>query len=353
MRLLLDDGTGPVWPGAKRSAISLAGSLALHLAGLLALLTVQFSVTYIVPAMTSSRVTWLAPARDQPAPHVAKRKPIARPFLTKQLERALVPRPVIAPPSIPKTPEVAIVAPPVLRSPEPLPAPPPSVKTNVFEAATAKNMVPVSRSLPQPATGGFAPNATPLQQTRPEPQLQLGSFEAAKETGARTVAGLRPSAATGAFGDTAINTTSGRPASRAGNVTSGGFSDGSALEHTIARPAPISQGGFSDATQQAPAVVRSHAAAESPATAVEILEKPRALYTDQARRLRIEGEVLLEVLFGVSGDIQVLRVIRGLGHGLDESAQAAARSLRFKPAQRDGRPVSSVATVHIVFQLAY
>jgi len=45
--------------------------------------------------------------------------------------------------------------------------------------------------------------------------------------------------------------------------------------------------------------------------------------------------------------------VRGLGHGLDESALRAAQQIKFKPAQRDGRPVDSSATVHILFQLAY
>jgi TonB family protein len=49
----------------------------------------------------------------------------------------------------------------------------------------------------------------------------------------------------------------------------------------------------------------------------------------------------------------VLGVTRGLGYGLDEAAIAAARQIRFKPAQQDGHAVDSTATVHIVFELAY
>lgn len=66
----------------------------------------------------------------------------------------------------------------------------------------------------------------------------------------------------------------------------------------------------------------------------------------------IEGEVQLEVLFGASGEIHILRVVRGLGHGLDENAVHAAKAIRFLPAKRDGRAVDSTATVHIIFQLA-
>lgn len=88
------------------------------------------------------------------------------------------------------------------------------------------------------------------------------------------------------------------------------------------------------------------------ASAAQILDKPRPAYTEEARRLLIEGEVQLEVLFGASGEIHILRVVRGLGHGLDENAVHAAKAIRFLPAKRDGRAVDSTATVHIIFQLA-
>jgi TonB family protein len=85
----------------------------------------------------------------------------------------------------------------------------------------------------------------------------------------------------------------------------------------------------------------------------EITFKPNPVYTDEARRLKLEGEVLLEVMFGANGQLHVNRVVRGLGHGLDEAAIAAANKMRFKPALRNGQPVDSTAVVHVVFQLAY
>ena len=85
---------------------------------------------------------------------------------------------------------------------------------------------------------------------------------------------------------------------------------------------------------------------------VEIVFKPTPEYTDEARSARIEGTVSLELEFTAAGDVRVLRVVRGLGHGLDEAAQRAALRIRFKPAQSDGRPVDSRATVHITFRLS-
>jgi TonB family protein len=90
-----------------------------------------------------------------------------------------------------------------------------------------------------------------------------------------------------------------------------------------------------------------------PTTAVEITFKPNPVYTNEARSLKLEGEVLLEVMFGANGQLQINRVVRGLGHGLDEAAIAAANKMRFKPAMRSGQPLDSTAIVHVVFQLAY
>src|SRR5208282_3777695 len=89
------------------------------------------------------------------------------------------------------------------------------------------------------------------------------------------------------------------------------------------------------------------------ATSVEITYKPNPIYTEEARNLKLEGEVLLEVEFGASGQLHVNRVVRGLGHGLDEAAIAATNKMRFKPASRNGQAMDSTAIVHVVFQLAY
>jgi TonB family protein len=106
--------------------------------------------------------------------------------------------------------------------------------------------------------------------------------------------------------------------------------------------------------------VRPSAPVQSPGAAalkpidrpVEIIFKPTPEYTDEARSAHIQGTVTLELEFTAAGDIRVLRLMRGLGHGLDEAAERAARRIRFKPAQSDGRSVDSRATVHITFQLS-
>jgi len=85
---------------------------------------------------------------------------------------------------------------------------------------------------------------------------------------------------------------------------------------------------------------------------VEIVFKPKPAYTEEARKLNLEGEVLLEVMFGANGELRVNRVVRGLGHGLDEAAVMATNKIKFKPAQRNGASIDSTSIVHVMFQLA-
>jgi TonB family protein len=83
----------------------------------------------------------------------------------------------------------------------------------------------------------------------------------------------------------------------------------------------------------------------------EITFKPRPVYTEEGRQLKVEGEVLLDVVFTATGQIKVVKIVQGLGHGLDESAIHAAEKIQFKPALKDGHPADFQAVLHIVFQL--
>ena len=84
-----------------------------------------------------------------------------------------------------------------------------------------------------------------------------------------------------------------------------------------------------------------------------MLYKPKPEYTAEAKQLKIQGDVLLQVIFKASGEVQVVRVLQGLGHGLDQNAEAAARKVRFKPARENGQPVDLPANLRIKFELAY
>ncbi|HLJ87059.1 MAG TPA: energy transducer TonB [Candidatus Angelobacter sp.] len=139
-----------------------------------------------------------------------------------------------------------------------------------------------------------------------------------------------------------------------GTIASAGFGDVAAVgvgDH--ARRGSVEQTGFGQAAAPAQAP-KAHAATDEKVTTkpVEVLFKPRPIYTDEAKQLHIEGEVLVQVVFAATGQMQVQKVVKGLGHGLDEAALRAAQQIKFHPAQRDGSPYDYAALVHIVFALA-
>jgi len=92
---------------------------------------------------------------------------------------------------------------------------------------------------------------------------------------------------------------------------------------------------------------------DSDSRPAEILFRPKPVYTEEARAKKIEGVVVLKVLFKASGEVVVEQVLQSLGNGLDDSARAAAEQIKFKPALRNGQPVDFTANVQIEFQLAY
>jgi TonB family protein len=140
-----------------------------------------------------------------------------------------------------------------------------------------------------------------------------------------------------------------------GTVASSGFGNGVAIQQQSASAArtEVRGGGFAKAEVGVEAPRAREVEAAAAVQPVVILEKPNPVYTDDARRMGLEGEVLIEVVFPAGGTVRVVRVIKGLGHGLDEAAIRAAQQIRFKPALQQGKPVDFPATVHIVFQLAF
>ena len=82
-----------------------------------------------------------------------------------------------------------------------------------------------------------------------------------------------------------------------------------------------------------------------------VLREVRPDYTEAARLEAVEGDVLLEVIVLADGSVGDVRVVRGLGFGLDERAVRAMRRWRFHPAERRGVPVSVVVEVAMSFRL--
>jgi TonB family protein len=87
-------------------------------------------------------------------------------------------------------------------------------------------------------------------------------------------------------------------------------------------------------------------------TSIEVLSKPPAQYTSEARQLKVQGDVILRVTFTAGGRVIVQGVVHGLGHGLDEEARRVAQQIRFRPATRNGQAVDMTTNITITFQLA-
>ncbi|MGH9502023.1 MAG: energy transducer TonB [Terriglobales bacterium] len=298
-------------------------------------ITRQYHVTELIP------IPSLQPTAIKPKP-----QPILK---AKLLPRAILEAPKLTVPAEirvprPQQPDVAA----------------PKIEVNHFTPAIVKQVTGGARPT-LIVTGEFGSSATPTVNA-PIQKVQTGGFgdpDGLKGEGkpnAHLVA-----ASTGSF-DLPPGAGMGNGAGGAkgiqGTVASAGFGNGIAQAgqgdgRGNGRGGAVQTAGFSTA-QFSQGSSRPHQGEDVPATSpVEIISKPNPVYTDEARQLRLQGEVLLEVLFAANGQLHVNRVVRGMGHGLDEAAIAAANKMRFKPAQHYSQPVDSTAIVHVVFQLAY
>jgi TonB family protein len=264
----------------------------------------------------------LAPPLVQPQPKVPAPKPVVRKPEPAKAE--------LRKPEIPKFAAAAPVAPPVVA-----PAPAKQVKTNVF-AAEASQTATVQKPARQVQTGGFGdPNGVAGQgdpKRNTVTVARVGSFDSPSGPG-------KGNGTAGSHGASGV-------------IRSAGFNDGVSSANAPRNNRTIAASGFRDvvAHDDGPALQRVDK--KPMLQPVEILFKPRPAYTAEARRRRIEGEVLLDVVFEASGALRVNRVVKGLGFGLDDNALTAAQHIQFRPARRDGQPYDYAALVHIEFALS-
>jgi TonB family protein len=265
---------------------------------------------------------------EQPPRELALREPIipTLPAVEERKESTTPPAPVKL--------EIA------LPQPQPV-APPPPPREVITGVLPSKNpdIPPSNKPAREIQTGGFGDPNGARAEGRPDRAAtiaRLGSFDLPGGPGTGNGTG-------GARGSQGI-------------VSNAGFGSGIASANNPARSgagAAVQQGAFSDGRPDQTAAARPARPAGAAETPVEVLFKPRPEYTEDARKARDEGEVHVRVLFAATGNVRVLEVVKGLPHGLSESALRAAEQIRFKPATKDGKPVDSIAVVHINFQLAY
>lgn len=282
--------------------------------------------TLIAPVLPEYKPKITPPAQPRIAAPPVAPKPAPPKLAQVPLPKPVPPKPVVleAAPEIKNIPQTP---PPVVLKPELPVAPKPPVQTGVFQqpVEVAKNTTPE----PKLSVGGFGdPNAAKPQENTKPPTTKVGAFDA--PSGSATNGGHSE-----------------------GTVKQGAFGSGGVTNSTANNRGSdaVKLAGFGDSavTQTHPKTAAQNAAQAF--TPVEVLSKPRPIYSTEARNLRLEGHVSLEVVFLSTGSVRVVRVLHGLGHGLDEAAQQAALQVRFKPATRGGVPVDTDATIDITFEL--
>jgi TonB family protein len=322
-----------------------AASLAINSAIIIALILMPVSVNRTFqPAEKVSAVSLIAPPpltayTPKPRPQIVRNSAVPVPEPARPAAKQFQP-PVQKAPE-PHVKAVKLVEPAQVEVPKP-------VETAKFEAPRVELprhdvFAPAAEAQPNPPppkvvkTGGFGdPNGVAANEsaTKASAAVQAGAFDLSPGTGHASGSGVNSKVlvAAAGFGD----------AGNGGGAATGANGHGA-----------VHAGGFGDL--DAPGAPSQSKAAKSTApvqTPVEITFKPKPAYTPEAREKKVEGDVQLEVLFSSAGQIQVLRLIRGLGYGLDESARQAASQIRFRPGTRNGTPVDITGTVHIIFQIS-
>jgi TonB family protein len=322
------------------------------------------TITFATPKFVEKKYKHIELAQMPEEEHLLKPRPVERPKLTARLRE---PEPIAQP----KLRMPAEIMPPQVKQLQSIPkldatpAPKPQFvaqPTKMFDqVADNKPAGPNTRTV-QTNTFGTGSSADPTLRNKTAAQVQTGGFGSPNgfATNPNSNASKSNVAALGSFdlpaGPGYGNGTGGAKGAR-GTIASAGFGNGTAIDGGRGGHGGngrVQTTSFGDAALQQASVQQHQSviAAKVMTTPVAIQSKPLPSYTPEARELRVEGEVLLEVTFTATGQVHIVRLLRGLGHGLDESAMRAAQGIRFVPAQRDGRPVDSTATLHIVFQLS-
>jgi periplasmic protein TonB len=271
----------------------------------------------------------LPPAVQPPQPqpqHIAK-------LIAPRLLPAPKPRPVESRnPEVPKVEQALLV--PKLNVSDSEPVRPREVKTGVLGDSPTGGGLGDPHGLPGVADPSKAVNIA-----------HVGAFDST----------IGPGNGSGAGNGTGVGGNGGR--GNGDGVAGAGFGNGVAIAAGKSGEAAraVQSGGFQSAEVIPPPAKTAAKPTDvpPPTQAVAILSKPNPVYTAEARKLGIEGEVLVDVVFLANGQIKVEGVSKGLGHGLDEAAIRAAQQIRFRPAVQDGHAVDFPATVHIVFQIAF
>jgi TonB family protein len=297
-------------------------------------------LTELTEPVVPKKVEPIKPKFVPPPPHPPVIPDVPR--IEMQLPRIVV----VKPPDIPKPPEVK------MDTPKPVIAAPAPVRVIAMAAPQTVNLAakPQAASVPN---NDPHPSAVRLG----NPNSPLNNLHGPAVSSVNLGAGFA--------GMNSANTGNGPRSTKVvlGNGSPGGTSiHGNSVVAVAGIPHGVPAGtGASQAVSQVNLAQATPPPAPKPAPVASLVQpklarltaKPKPEYTAEARQLHIEGVVTLRVEVSATGSIQVLGVVSGLGHGLDESARRAVMATRFEPATDGfGHPVASVVIVNVTFQIA-
>jgi protein TonB len=281
---------------------------------------------------------------------VVKNNPVA----AKKLSEIYMPPPAVKPPPPPKPKIPPVMPPKVLPTPPKVTIPPPPEKLPELVKLTPsiKPMPPAPEvkvlAPPAPKIVNLGnPKAASIANNDPHPSaVRMGSTTSPIVTSGPAVSAVNLNA--GVPGMAGSGNGPHAKAVTLGNGLPGGIGTTTRVNST-AVVKPVSIGGPA-AAATAPKVAALTAVVASPP---KVLYKPTPAYTTEAKAMHLEGNVSLKIRVSASGTVEVLQVVSGLGHGLDDSARQATLATRFKPAvDSTGSPVDWVGTVVVKFQLS-
>lgn len=348
-------------PGTYVAAVALEAGFILLILAIIAI----FPQKAMVERQNSYVPLYLNPVR-QPPPRV-RIHPIRPPRVAAVRHPTLaIPRPM--PKVEPKRARIAAApvmnehfrSPTILYRPNAPARPRPVIHTGVLNSEVAKVTPPRAHPRPAVRTGVLTSAVGRLAPKQTRGKVQTGGF--GDPDGDRVLPTAHRSIAIDPVGSFDSPEGPGKGNGMGGSkgarklVANAGFGDGDISSGQPGGPqhnGEVHAGVFSNKAVN-PAAARAPVHVAKPEIQpVDILDKPEPVYTAAARAHKIQGSVLLDVIFTASDTVQVLRVVRGLGYGLDQAAISAARRIRFRPERVNGKPESVHARLRIVFQLAY
>ncbi|SEC30098.1 energy transducer TonB [Terriglobus roseus] len=338
-----------VLDAGEQSKSSVVTSLVINGLILLIVIAVSLTAKKIVKTATLTTLTAPIPIKKEAPPKPPPPPKLPKPPIVKvtppnipDIPKIEVPEPPKIQPVIMKASPVPVITPPAPKAVTPPPAPRP-VAIQLAQAAS----VPNNDAHPSPVRLGSMTNPINNTSGPAVSPVNLGRSGAPGMPAGNSGMGAPSKIAIGGSGspngqmgghDNAV-----QPIRGISTGVTGGTGPLSA------RPV----GAIAIAKATPPPSIQQPQASVAPAkTSPKVLFKPKPTYTEEARKLHLEGNVSVKIHVSAAGAVSVVGVQSGLGHGLDEAAVHAVQSMRFQPAMANGQPTDWEGVVSVSFQLA-